>query len=87
MEKSSVKIFWKMRFGDDGNHFLDDLLSKCYIDCVPEAYEDITIKPNYTSIDGIRCGLISFSYDENTVLNINAVMQKNYIQQVMLTKN
>ena len=86
MDKSTVEIFWKMRFGEDGRRFLDDMLSECYIDCVPEAYEEITITPNYTSIDGIRCGLISFSYDKNTVLNINAVMQKNYIQQVKLTK-
>lgn len=86
MDKSTVEIYWKMRFGEDGRRFLDDMLSECYIDCVPEAYEEIAITPNYTSIDGIRCGLISFSYDENTVLNINAVMQKNYIQQVKLTK-
>jgi hypothetical protein len=86
MDKSTVEIFWKMRFGEDGRRFLDDMLSECYIDCVPEAYEEITITPNYTSIDGIRCGLISFSYDESTVLNINAVMRKNYIQQVKLTK-
>lgn len=86
MDKSTVEIFWKMRFGEDGRRFLDDMLSECYIDCVPEAYEEIIITPNYTSIDGIRCGLISFSYDESTVLNINAVMRKNYIQQVKLTK-